>query len=125
MELTGLEPRRSDLARGIVIARSAKPLTPEQQRALWATLAEAGVTEAEDPADEGRDEPLDEEIDRQWLAAPWMPPEPANLEVHRTTLEQAAATYDLEAIWCIKIETGIDGLTWLDISSVRARSSVA
>ena len=26
MEIVGLEPRRSDLARGIVIARSARPL---------------------------------------------------------------------------------------------------
>ncbi|MBA3452393.1 MAG: hypothetical protein H0T42_04770 [Deltaproteobacteria bacterium] len=118
MELTGLEPRRSDLARGIVIARSAKPLTPEAQRALWANLATAGVTESEEAAaDEGRDDPLDEEIDRQWLAAPWMPPEAADLEAQRTALEQVAATYDLEAIWCIKIETGVDGLTWLEIST--------
>ncbi len=121
MELTGLEPRRSDLARGIVIARSAKPLTPDAQRALWAKLAEAGVTEAEDARDEDRDDPLDEEIDRQWLAAPWMPPQAADLEIHRTALEQAAATYELEAIWCIKIETGIDGLTWLEISSTEPR----
>ena len=117
VELTGLEPRRSDLARGIVIARSTKPLSPASQRALWATLATAGVTEAEDSPSEAREEPPDEEIDRQWLAAPWMPPQASDLEAQRTALEGVAAEYDLDAIWCIKIETGIDGLTWLEISS--------
>ena len=47
MELTGLEPRRSDLARGIVIARSKAPLDPAAQDALWASLAAAGITETE------------------------------------------------------------------------------
>ena len=50
MELTGLEPRRSDLARGIVIARAARPLDRDEQRELWATLAAAGVTEAPEEA---------------------------------------------------------------------------
>jgi len=117
VELTGHEPRRSDLARGIVIARSVAPLTPAAQRALWAALSAAGVSEAEEPAGELRDDHADDEIDRQWLAAPWLPPAQSDLETQRAALELAAATYGLEAIWCIKIETGIDGLTWLEISS--------
>jgi len=117
VELTGLEPRRSDLARGIVIARSAVPLTPAAQRALWASLAAAGVTEAEDPASESRDELAEEEIERQWLAAPWLPPVSSDLEAQRAALELAAATHGLDAIWCFKVETGIDGLTWLELSS--------
>lgn len=116
MELTGLEPRRSDLARGIVIARSAAPLDQPAQDALWAALSAAGVTETErrDPDDGG--EP-DEPVSRQWLAAPWMPPSPAELDAQREALEAAAATYGLEAIWCVKVETGIDGVAWMEISA--------
>ena len=63
MELTGFEPRRSDLARGIVIARSARPLDDAAQRALWEVLSKAGITEPSDPetseapAGEGEPEP--------------------------------------------------------------------
>lgn len=121
MELTGFEPRRSDLARGIVIARSARPLDGAAQRALWEALAKAGVTEASehDPPPLDGDEP---EPDRQWLAAPWMPPSPAELDAHRAALEHAAATYELEAIWCIKIETSIDGVAWMEITAAEARA---
>ncbi|MCY7314128.1 MAG: hypothetical protein LH480_00445, partial [Rubrivivax sp.] len=109
MELIGLEPRRSDLARGIVIARSKAPLDPSAQEAMWQALSAAGVTEAEhrEPDDGGGD--LEEQIERQWLAAPWMPPAPNELEVQRAALVAAAETYGLEAIWCVKVETGIDG----------------
>jgi tetratricopeptide (TPR) repeat protein len=123
VELIGLEPRRSDLARGIVIARSERPLDAAAQRALWAALAAAGVTEAEEggeaeaEAEPEPDEDGAEDPDRQWLAAPWMPPAAADLETQRTALEQAAKTYGLEAIWCFKVETGIDGVTWLELSS--------
>ena len=65
MEIVGLEPRRSDLARGIVIARGAAPLSATQQRALWERLQTAGITEA---SEDTEDDP-----DRQWLAAPWLP----------------------------------------------------
>ena len=116
MELTGLEPRRSDLARGIVIARSKTPLDPATQQARWASLAEAGVTEPERrETDDGADP--EHEIERQWLAAPWMPPAVSELEAHRTALEKAAATFGLEAIWCVKVETGIDGVAWMEISA--------
>ena len=54
MELSGLEPRRSDLARGIIIARSAQPLDAKTQRAIWDALTAAGVTET---SDEPREEP--------------------------------------------------------------------
>jgi len=93
------------------------PLTPAGQRALWASLAAAGVTEAEDPPSESRDEVPEEEIERQWLAAPWLPPAAGDLEQQRAALELAAATHGLEAIWCFKVETGIDGLTWLELAS--------
>ncbi len=116
MELTGLEPRRSDLARGIVIARSKAPLDPSAQQALWEALAAAGVTEAERPEPDDGGEP-EEQIARQWLAAPWMPPSPSELEGQRAALLAAAATYDLEAIWCVKVETGIDGVAWMDIAA--------
>ena len=38
MEIVGLEPRRNDLARGILIARSSRPLDATQQKALWDAL---------------------------------------------------------------------------------------
>ena len=40
MEIVGLAPRRSDLARGIVIARSTQPLDLAAQQALWAALGD-------------------------------------------------------------------------------------
>ena len=43
----GLEPRQSDLARGIVIVRCKEALDRAQQRALWHVLAAAGITEDE------------------------------------------------------------------------------
>lgn len=124
MELTGLEARRSDLARGIVIARSAKPLPPAAQRALWSALAAAGVTEPEDPHEPGSEAAAEDDRERQWLAAPWLPPSVEELDAHRAALEQAAALYDLEAIWCVKVETGIDGLTWLEIASTEPQEDL-
>lgn len=112
MELTGLEPRRSDLARGIVIARAARPLAPVEQRELWAALGAAGVTEPSEV--EGDKE--DSEPERQWLAAPWLPPSPTEIDPQRVALETAAARHGLEAIWCVKVETGIDGIAWLEMS---------
>ena len=112
MELIGFEPRRSDLARGIVIARSARPLTPAEQRSLWSRLTAAGLTEAED-----HDPEVEDTTARQWLAAPWLPPLPPDLDTQRATLEVVAAELGLEQIWCIKVETGIDGVTWLELTS--------
>lgn len=124
MDLFGLEPRRSDLARGIVIARSAKPLSPAAQRALWATLASAGVTDPDEAsashADGGGDD-----IERQWLAGPWLPPTPAELDLQRVALEQVGKAHGLEAIWCVKIETGIDGVTWLELVATEAQEERA
>ena len=119
MELTGLEPRRSDLARGIVIARSAKPLDAAAQRSLWDMLGKAGVTEPEETRERTSDteeRTEGEDIERQWLAAPWLPPSATEIDAQRAAFEQAAAAHDLEAIWCVKIETGIDGVAWLELS---------
>lgn len=129
MELTGLEPRRGDLARGIVIARSARPLDEAAQRALWDALARAGVTDPGDPEEAERD-PDDAEPARQWLAASWLPPLPAELDGQRAALEEAAAVHGLEAIWCVKLETGIDIATWLELgggseAQARARAGEA
>ncbi len=116
MELTGLEPRRSDLARGIVIARSAKPLDAAAQRALWDLLAKASVTEPEDVRERTDEEREGDDIERQWLAAPWLPPSAAEIDAQRAAFERAAADFGLDAIWCVKIETGIDGVAWLELA---------
>lgn len=116
MELTGLEPRRSDLARGIVIARAKAPLDPSTQDALWAALSTAGVTETERrDTDDGAE--LEEPIARQWLAAPWMPPAPDEIEAQRAAFVAAGERFGIEQIWCVKVETGIDGVTWMEISA--------
>ena len=114
MELTGLEPRRNDLARGIVIARAKAALDPDAQRALWTMLAKAGVTEAEERRETDDGGELDEDLPRQWLAGPWLPHAVGDVESQRTALAHAADVYGLEAIWCIKVETGIDGVAWLE-----------
>ncbi len=121
MKLTGFEPRRSDLARGIVIARSARQLDDSEQRALWKMLGAAGVTE--DDREEGEDEALDDapEPSRRWHAAPWLPPGPSDLDDQRALLERAGETFDLEAIWFVKVETGIDGIAWLEIAALDER----
>ena len=138
MELTGLEPRRSDLARGIVIARGARPLDRDEQRELWATLAVAGVTEAPEEAgaepretsagDLARDRDAEDAEDddkppRQWLAASWLPPLPSTLDAQRLAFEAVAAQYGLEAIWCVKIETAVDGVVWLEETAMAEPSS--
>ena len=107
MEIVGLEPRRSDLARGIVIARAAVPLDSDQQRALWEALGASGVTDPGEvgppddagdigdagpgasPEDPGaRDDATEGDDDRarQWLAAPWLPPAPSELAEQRAAL---------------------------------------
>ncbi|HUJ58206.1 MAG TPA: hypothetical protein VLX92_06930 [Kofleriaceae bacterium] len=110
MEIVGLEPRRTELARGIVIARSAQPLDAATQKALWDELSRAGITE---PADEDAgDEPA-----RQWHAAPWLPPAEAQLPAQRAALERAAEQFGLDASWFVKVETAIDGVAWLEVAA--------
>jgi tetratricopeptide (TPR) repeat protein len=110
MEIIGLEARRSDLARGILIARSAQPLDAAQQKALWDALSTGGVTE---PADEDAgDEP-----DRQWHAAPWMPPLQGEIDGQRIALEATAERFGIVSVWCVKLETGVDGVAWLEIAA--------
>ncbi|MBA3818391.1 MAG: hypothetical protein H0X17_05825 [Deltaproteobacteria bacterium] len=122
MELSGLEPRRSDLARGIVIARCARPLDPPTQRALWEALSAAGVTESSETETRDRDSEDEPDPDRQWLAAPWMPPSVPELEGQRAAFEQVAERYGIEAIWLIKVETGIDGVAWMEMSTSEPRA---
>ena len=117
MELIGLEPRRSELARGIVVARSARPLDPAAQRALWELLARSGVTEPEEARERSEEDRAEgDDMERQWLAAPWLPPLQTEVDAQRAAFEQAAQTFGLEAIWCVKIETGIDGVAWLELA---------
>ncbi len=117
IQIVGLEPRRNDLARGIIIARSTRPLDAGTQQRLWDRLSVAGVTEQAEDADE--DEP-----ERQWHAAPWLPPAPDELDAQRAALEQVAKDFDLEAMWCVKIETGIDGVAWLELAAAEAQEPI-
>jgi tetratricopeptide (TPR) repeat protein len=113
VEIVGLEPRRSDLARGILIARSTRPLDAATQKALWDALSAAGVTEK-------ADEDAENEPDRQWHAAPWLPPSTAEVDPQRVALEATAEPFGIEAVWLIKVETGIDGVAWLELATVEA-----
>lgn len=121
MEIVGLESRRSDLARGIVVARSSRPLDAAAQRVLWEALGAAGVTE---PSEAGDDEEEDGRA-RQWLAAPWLPPAANEVDSQRAAFERAGAAHDLEAIWCVKVETGIDGVAWLDLAAAEPHDPAA
>ena len=121
MEIVGLEPRRSDLARGIVIARGSRPLDANEQRALWEALGLAGVTEPSEA--DGDDD--DDGRARQWLAAPWLPPAAHEIDDQRAAFEQAAATHGLETIWCVKVETGIDGVAWIDLAAAEGHAVAA
>jgi tetratricopeptide (TPR) repeat protein len=114
VEIVGLEARRSDLARGIVIARSAGELDAATQKALWDTLSAANITERAD--DDTAGEPA-----RCWHAAPWLPPEERQLADHREVIEQAAAQFGLEAVWFVKVETAIDGIAWLELAAAEAQ----
>jgi tetratricopeptide (TPR) repeat protein len=116
VEISGLEPRRSDLARGIIIARSAEPLDAQTQRAIWDALTAAGVTEkeTEDSGDEDDDDP---DPARQWIAGPWLPPSLTEVDGQKLALEAVAARYGLEAIHLIKVETGIDGVAWMEMTT--------
>jgi tetratricopeptide (TPR) repeat protein len=116
MEIVGLEPRRSDLARGIVIARSSQPLDGAAQRALVVALSAAGVAESDDDATDGA-APA-----RVWHAAPWLPPAPDELDAQRAALAAVASRFDLEHVWCVKVETGIDGVAWLELVASEAKS---
>jgi tetratricopeptide (TPR) repeat protein len=111
VEIVGLEPRRSDLARGILIARSTRPLDAKTQKALWDALSAAGVTEK-------ADEDTENEPDRQWHAAPWLPPSQPELDPQRVALEATAEPFAIDAVWLIKVETGIDGVAWLELATV-------
>src|SRR5690606_33546604 len=102
--------RRSDLARGIVILRSTRPLDAAEQKQLWDALSTAGVTE---PADED----ADDEPARQWHAAPWLPPAFDQVDAQRVALEATAERFAIDAAWCVKVETGIDGVAWLEIAA--------
>ena len=114
LEIVGLEARKSDLARGILIARSAQPLDAAGQKALWDALAAAGVTEQAD--DDASGEPA-----RQWHAAPWLPPAADQLPGHRIALDEAAARFGIDAVWCVKVETSIDGVAWLELAAAEAQ----
>ena len=118
MEIVGFEPRRSDLARGILIARSTRPLDAAEQKALWDALSTAGVTEQ-------ADEETDDEPDRQWHAAPWLPPAPEQIDGHRRSLEEIGGRYGLDAVWFVKVETGIDGVAWLEIAAAEPQEDEA
>jgi tetratricopeptide (TPR) repeat protein len=111
VEIVGLEPRRSDLARGILIARSTRPLDAATQKALWDALSRAGVTEK-------ADEDADNEPARQWHAAPWLPPASHEVDPQRVALEATGEPFAIDAVWLVKVETGVDGIAWLELAAV-------
>jgi tetratricopeptide (TPR) repeat protein len=119
VELSGLEPRRNDLARGIIIARSAEPLDLAAQRAIWEALTAAGVTEKSenDEPEVDADTGDDPSTPRQWIAGPWLPPSFTELDGQKLALEAVAERYGLEAIHLIKVETGIDGVAWMEMTT--------
>jgi tetratricopeptide (TPR) repeat protein len=113
VQIVGLEPRRTDLARGILIARSGRPLASAEQRALWAALGMAGVVEQSD-----------DEVEtpaRHLHAAPWLPPLPDEIAAQRTALEALPAELAIESVWCVMVETGIDGIAWLEQAASEPR----
>lgn len=127
MEVFGLEARRNDLARGIVVVRCRVKLSGDLQRQLWNMLAVGGLTEAvendapatlagsaADPAEsdgaDNKDEP------RELMAAPWMPPSTSELVAQRQALDHAAAKFDIVAAWFLKVETGIDSSAWISMN---------
>nr|HEX4315617.1 hypothetical protein [Kofleriaceae bacterium] len=112
VEIVGLEARRSDLARGIVIARARVPLDADTQRSLWLAMEAFGATESDDDED---DEDDDDDPPRQWLAAPWLPPAPGELDAHRLAIVELSERYGLDGIWFVKVETGIDGVAWREL----------
>jgi tetratricopeptide (TPR) repeat protein len=108
MQIVGLEPRRSDLARGIIVVRTARPLDANAQQALWEALAAAGVTtRSEEEVENHAADP-----DRQLHAAPWLPPAADEIEAQTAALQAAGTAFDVEAVWFVKVETGCDGRAW-------------
>src|SRR5262249_39606612 len=60
-----------------------------------------------------------------WLAAPWLPPAAPEVDAQRAALEAVAVTFALEAIWLIKVETGIDGVAWMELTAAETPSEEA
>lgn len=110
MDVFGLEARQSELARGIVIVRSARGLTSAQQREVWKILAAGGITEDDSDEQEDADEPP-----LRLLSAPWLPPLAEELAAQRAALEEVHRMHPLEAVWFVKVETGVDGEAWQEL----------
>ena len=115
VEVAGLEARRNDLARGIVVLRSRQVLDAAAQRRLVTHLAAAGITDAPDD-----DRPTPDP--RQLLAAPWAPPSSDELERQRAGIDSLPADLAIEHVWFVKLETAVDGAAWQD---EQRRSSAA
>ncbi len=111
MDIFGLEARQSDLARGIVIVRCRDALSRAEQRELWHLLASAGITE-DDSEETAAD---DDEPPLRLLTAPWLPPLGEEIAQQRAGLERANDRHAVEAVWFIKVETGIDGEAWQEL----------
>src|SRR5262249_23050139 len=82
---------------------------------MWVALGDAGVTE---PSEADADD--DDGRARRGLAAAWLPPAVSEVEGQRIALQEIAAAHGLEAIWCVKVETGIDGIAWLELTTPEA-----
>lgn len=111
MDVFGLEPRQSDLARGIVIVRTVAALPRTAQRRVWQLLAAGGITE-EEPEDANPDEG---EPPLRLLTAPWLPPLATEVAAQRAALEAVHAELPIEKVWFVKVETGVDGEAWQEL----------
>lgn len=110
MDVFGLEARQSELARGIVIVRCARGLTSAQQREVWKLLAAGGITEDDSEEQDDADEPP-----LRLLSAPWLPPLANELGAQLAALEEVHRRHPLEAVWFVKVETGVDGEAWQEL----------
>jgi hypothetical protein len=97
-----------------MVVKCAQPLDGDQQRALWNALAQGGMTEPMEEPDgpPEADDPTNEP--RVLMASPWMPPDKDELLIHESTLAHVAATFGIAAAWFFQVETGVDGLAWLE-----------
>jgi tetratricopeptide (TPR) repeat protein len=86
-------------------------------------LGAAQITEVDEPEESETaaappEEDSEPEPARRWHAAPWMPPSAQEIDAQRAVIEQAAAKFEIEAMWFVKVETGIDGMAWLEMTQL-------
>ena len=101
-----------------MIARSARPLDAAAQRALWSALAAAGVTEPEEATSPDDGDPTSPSQIASGSRRRGCRPTPSQISrPSARRSRRAAQVHGLEAIWFVKVETGIDGVAWLELAT--------